>query len=145
MKDPTAWEVDDLNELIKGQAEESIALEFKRADALEDLANRQSADRRKEEISKDVSAFANRTGGVIIYGIEEDDDEPYPAKALSPINPTKCSKERLEQIIASRIKPPIQNLVIRPVQVGSDAYVYAVNIPASHTALRPPTSAITDV
>jgi hypothetical protein len=134
MKDPALWELDDLNELIRSQAEESITLEFKRADTLEGLDNRQLADKRKDEISKDVSAFANRTGGVIVYGIEEDGAEPHPARALSPINPAKCSKERLEQIIASRIKPAIQNLVIRPVKVSADGYAYVVKIPASHTA-----------
>ena len=29
MKDPAFWELDDLNELIGSQAEESITLEFK--------------------------------------------------------------------------------------------------------------------
>lgn len=134
MKDPKAWELDDLHELISTHAEESSTLEFKRGQVLEDLDNQQLADRRKEEISKDVSAFANRMGGVIVYGMEEDNDEPHPAKDFSPVNPTKCSKERLEQIIASRIKPPIPNLVIRSIHVRSDACVYVVTIPSSHTA-----------
>ena len=60
MKDPALWELDDLNELIATQAEESSTLEFKRGQVLDDLANRQSAADRREEISIDVSAFANR-------------------------------------------------------------------------------------
>ena len=133
MKDPKAWELEDLNELIATQAEESSTLEFKHGRVLENLSNRQSADKRKDDISIDVSAFANRSGGVIIYGMEEEGQKPHPAKALTPIDPAKCSKERLEQIITSRIKPSIQNILIRPIQTGG-GFAYVVIIPGSHTA-----------
>jgi predicted HTH transcriptional regulator len=134
MKDAATWTADDLNELITNQAEESISLEFKHGQVLEDLQNRQAADRRKDEISKDVSAFANRMGGVIIYGLEETKQEPHQAKALTPINPAKCSKERLEQIITSRIRPAIQGLMITPIELRPREVVYVVKIPRSHTA-----------
>jgi hypothetical protein len=134
MKDAALWTLDDLNQLIKEQAEESLSLEFKHGQILEDLENRQAADRRKEEISKDVSAFANRLGGVIVYGLEEAKHEPHQAKALTPIDPAKCSKERLEQIITSRIRPPIEGLVINPIELSPGGVVYAVKIPRSHTA-----------
>jgi hypothetical protein len=133
MKDAALWTADDLNELITDQAEESISLEFKHGQVLEDLENRQVADRRKEEISKDVSAFANRMGGVIIYGMEEAPQERHHATALSPIDPEKCSKERLEQIITSRIRPRIQ-VVVNPIGLGPGKVVYVVKIPRSHTA-----------
>ncbi len=134
MKDAKVWELDDLNELMATQAEESSVLEFKHGKVLEDLSNRQLVDKRKEEISIDVSAFANRSGGVIIYGMEERARAPHLAEALAPIDPAKCSKERLEQIITSRIKPPIQNIDIRPIEVDSRGYAYVVIIPGSHTA-----------
>jgi len=134
MKNPTAWELDDLNELIATQAEESSTLEFKHGQVLEELSNRLTANRRRDEISIDVSAFANRSGGVIVYGMEEEKQAPHFAKALTPIDPAKCSKERLEQIITFRIKPPIQNVVIRPIKILSSGCAYVVIIPASHTA-----------
>jgi hypothetical protein len=134
MRDAALWTADDLKELITDQAEESISLEFKHGQVLEDLENHQGAERRKEEISKDVSAFANRTGGIIVYGIEEAKQEPHQAKALTPVDPAKCSKERLEQIITSRIGPPIQGLVINSIQLSPRRVVYVVKIPRSHTA-----------
>jgi hypothetical protein len=137
MKNAAIWEADDLNELIRSQAEESVTLEFKAGQVLEDLENRQGADKRKEQISIDVSAFANRIGGVIVYGIEEDNREPHQALALSAIDPSRCSKERLEQIIASRIKPRIQGILIRPVILSTtepSGVAYIVKIPRSHTA-----------
>jgi hypothetical protein len=134
MSDPKEWNVDDLHELIATQAEESSTLEFKHGQVLEDLNNRLLADKRKIEISIDVSAFANRSGGTILYGMKEEEQEPHSATELSPIDPAKCSKERLEQIITSRIKPPIQNIVIRPIKVSASGCAYIVTIPSSHTA-----------
>jgi Putative DNA-binding domain len=134
MNDPKDWKLDDLKELIATQAEETSTLEFKHGKVLEDLNNRLSAEDRKEEISKDVSAFANRSGGVILYGMEEEKREPHAATALAPIDPAKCSKERLEQIIMSRLKPPIQNIAILPIKVDTRRYAYVVIIPGSHTA-----------
>ena len=130
MKDPKDWELDDLKELITIHAEESSTLEFKHGWALEELSN----EKKKDDISIDVSAFANRSGGIIIYGMEEDRAEPHCAKALTSIDAKKCSKERLEQIITSRIKPSIQNIGIRPIKIDTSGYAYVVIIPASHTA-----------
>ena len=55
----------DLDSLILNHIEENIHLDYKAADALS------KSDNKKKEISKDVSAFANSDGGVIIYGIRE--------------------------------------------------------------------------
>ena len=57
----------DITALIHGKAEESIHLDFKAAESLGD------SNPKKNEIAKDVSAFANSDGGIIIYGISEQD------------------------------------------------------------------------
>ena len=54
----------DLLALISAGVEESAALDYKRADSL----NKRD-DKKKTEITKDVSSFANSAGGTIIYGI----------------------------------------------------------------------------
>lgn len=66
--------------------------------------------------------------------MDEETSGPHTATALSPIDPAKCSKERFEQIITSRIKPSIQNIVIRPIKVSASGCVFVVRIPSSNTA-----------
>jgi predicted HTH transcriptional regulator len=73
--------VQDLVDLINLKQEESLQLDFKRAESLD------STERRKAEISKDVSAFANSAGGTIVYGIGESAGEPHVAEIFSPIDP----------------------------------------------------------
>ena len=131
---PTEWRETDIEQLIKDEAEESLNLEFKRSDALESMTIANRAEKVKTDISKDVSSFANSAGGIIIYGIEEDEQPPHKAKAISPIDPAKCSKERLEQVINSRIQPHIQGLRIDPVPLSGRKVSYLVNIPQSFTA-----------
>ena len=56
------WNENELNVLIENEVEESSYLEYKKCDSLK------KNDREKNEVSKDVSAFANADGGIIVYG-----------------------------------------------------------------------------
>lgn len=131
MKTPAEWSEADLIELIRIKQEEGLQLDFKRAESLD------SADKKKMEISKDVSAFANSAGGAIIYGMAESGSQPHYAEKLSPIEPSAYSKEWLEQVINSRIQPRIQGLVINSATLNSShpgKCAYIVCIPQSTTA-----------
>jgi len=90
--------------MIQEKERESAALEYKGAAALA------KEDRPKNEISKDVSAFANAGGGVIIYGIAENSSRE--ADKLEGIDPKMISKEWLEDVISSRIHRKIHLLTI---------------------------------
>ena len=79
---------DDINRIVSEKWEESLNLEFKSS---EELSN---TDPKKKEISKDVSAFANSAGGIIIYGIQE---ENHVAEAVSFVDGNTITKEWLEQ------------------------------------------------
>ncbi len=70
INDISTWTEADLTRLISQQEEESLTLEYKRSDSLG------REDREKNEMAKDVSAHANSDGGVLIYGIEEDNHRP---------------------------------------------------------------------
>lgn len=59
---------DDLNALVLAKAPESIELEYKA-----ELPGMGDSD--KKEYLADVSAFANTSGGVLLYGIETEKDE----------------------------------------------------------------------
>jgi predicted HTH transcriptional regulator len=128
MKPSSEWSEKDLLELISSKYEESLQLDFKRAESLD------SSEKKKIEISKDVSAFANSAGGTIVYGIAESNQEPRCAESLSPIDPSKYNKEWVEQIVNSRIQPRIQGVLINPVPLAGGKVAYVVCIPQSTTA-----------
>ena len=116
---------DDLNNLIRDKIEESINLDYKAAGAL--------ADNKIKEISKDVSAFANSDGGVIIYGIEEQNHVP---KSFSFIDGNKITKEWLENKIDGNIQQNIEGLLIHPIRIDGklEQTVFIVQIPMSSDA-----------
>jgi len=124
------WNLKRIKELLDHRIEENLNLDYKAGDAL------QHNDKNANEISKDVSAFANSDGGVIIYGIEEDKQNKHFPGDISPINRRIISKEWLEQIIQSTIRPKIDNVIIYPVPLdeSSDLVLYIVDIPQSNTA-----------
>ena len=110
--------------LIRSRAEESIHIEFKAGPALD------WTDSRKKEIAKDVSAFANSDGGIIIYGLSEENNA---ASGYSFVDRNEFSKEWLEQVINSKIKRRIPDLEIDVIRVGNkiSQSVYVVRIPRS--------------
>ena len=121
----------DLQALIHNKIEESTTLEYKAAASLSREQDK------KEEITKDVSAFANATGGRLIYGIKEHDAKAkkHLPELIDPVDQTRYSKEWLEHIIGS-IRPTIENIVITPVHItsGVNTFCYVVDIPQSTTA-----------
>lgn len=117
----------DIQLLINTGAEESINLEFKSAESLS------QNDKKKSEIAKDVSAFANSAGGFIVYGIRE---ENHKASLLSPVDGTIFTKEWLEQVIQTRIQRKIEGLSIIPIRINNDikTSLYIIKIPESSLA-----------
>jgi schlafen family protein len=123
------WNLDRLEQLVRENVEENLSLEYKSAEALG------KSDAKKAEIVKDVSAFANSTGGVLIYGIAEfqQRDQRHRPEKIDPVNRLEYSKEWLEQIIQS-IQPRIDGILIEPINVEDSSVCYVVTIPQSHTA-----------
>lgn len=118
------YNIDDITALIDNEAEESVHLDFKAAGALS------KDDKKKAEIAKDVSAFANSDGGIIVYGIEE---QEHKAHALSYIDGNTYTKEWLEQVIQDNIQRRIEGLEIFPIRDNGDITksIYIVKIPRS--------------
>ena len=118
---------DYIRNLIDNEMEEDIYLEFKDGRALG------KEDRKKNEISKDVSAFANSDGGIIVYGIEE---ENHKANGVSFIDGNEITKEWLEQIINSKIYRKIEDVRIYPIRFDNDIKksVYVIKMPVSARA-----------
>lgn len=128
MNEPWNWTMSDLEELIKTKRKESIDLDYKESRAL------QNNDKCKNEISKDISAFANSAGGTIIYGIRE--DKYIPIEIDEGIDITQISKEWMEQVISSRIQRKIEGVRIHQVDLNkaSGKAAYIIYIPQSKRA-----------
>jgi hypothetical protein len=121
------YNIDTLTSFIENEIEESIHIEFKSGEALS------KTDSKKKEVSKDVSAFANSDGGIIIYGISE---KYHKADSFAFVDGTIYTKEWLEQIISTTIKRNIDGLKIFPVRNNGNLKesVYVVQIPSSINA-----------
>lgn len=121
------YDFDTLKSFINNGIEESQYIEFKSGEALS------KKDAHKKEISKDVSAFANSDGGIIIYGISE---KNHKADSFSFIDGNEFNKEWLEQIISSNINRSIPNLKIFPIRKNGNIKetIYVVQIPSSTEA-----------
>jgi len=125
--DKELYEEIDIIQLMDDQIEEAINLEFKSADAL------RNTDKCKNELLKDISSFANSTGGIIIYGIEE---KEHCAHSLTYIDGSQVTKEWIEQVINTRITRRIHDIQIYPIRFEKNLSqtVYLIKVPESYMA-----------
>src|ERR1035437_439979 len=129
MKPPWKWSEDDIRALVTNQVEESLTLDYKACDALA------PTDKKKKEISKDVSAFANSAGGAIVFGVTE--DKHIPTGLDVGYLPSNISKEWIEQVINGNIQRRIDGVRINPVHLtgaGAGKVLYVVAVPQSARA-----------
>ena len=101
--------INDLQALITNEVQESIHLDYKDSRALNKS--------KRHEIAKDVSAFANSDGGVIIYGITE--DQHLPKQLDEGVDHSVFSREWLEEVIGSNVNPTIDDIIIKKLGVKS--------------------------
>lgn len=119
---------EDLENLVRNHKQEDSFLDFKR-----DLYGKTDTD--KKELLKDVSAFANGSGGEIIIGIEEDNYSQ--AKILCGFTTTNISveKNRIEQIIMNGLEPKLDTFKVRYIYIGNHRFVMIIRI--EHSPLFP--------
>ncbi len=128
-KDPWEWTESELQSLIDNRVPEAVGLEYKRLNSLG------KADKKRTEISKDISAMANSDGGVVIYGIKtysEEGKKHIPQDFDEEISCTQVSIEWLEQIASSNIQPSIDGLRFHHIELKAkptDGFVYVVYVP----------------
>lgn len=121
-RDLTSTVEHDIQSLIEDQAAEGTHLEFKR-----DIPGR-NAEARHEFVA-DVSAFANASGGDLVYGIEEDGEGR--ALAIRPVAGNADEEaRRLLDMLLNGVQPRIPGVLIQTVPMAG-GFVAIVRVPQS--------------
>src|SRR5262249_43739945 len=110
----------DVADLAEAKVEEGIRLEFKRTFSTSDgQPDRWMRDQAgigriaRDDIAKEVVAFANAYGGVVIIGIDETDDHPKRARQLASVPRVADCAEQLARALRAIIDPPLPMLEVR--------------------------------
>jgi len=118
MKPPTT--LAEIQALIDNSVAESIHLDYKGSEALVGKTS---------EIAKDVSAFANSDGGIIIYGVRE--EGRLPKSIDQGVDHKKRTREWLEQVIQSNVSPIIDDLRIYQIPLNDSNSLYVIQVARS--------------
>jgi len=132
----TNWTFKELEQYVSENPSENTYLDFKDSRALT-----QWNEAQKDELAKDVSAFANSGGGMLIYGAKEKvqgDGTPRFDGFDGVGIPTSTTRETIENILTSEkyIHRKIDGLLIRPVPVPNvpGAVYLVIYVPRSERA-----------
>jgi hypothetical protein len=113
----------DLQGLVDNQVIERKTLEYKR-----DLPGATHMERK--EFLRDVSSFANTSGGHIVYGIREQDGRPAELCGLAVTDPG-AEIARLENILRDGLRPRLNAVQFGWVTVGAGRHALAIRVPIS--------------
>jgi predicted HTH transcriptional regulator len=115
MKPANDWDEAYLQELIRVGEQEGLRLDYKASAALD------KTDGKKNEVSKDVSAFANSAGGYLVYGMLE--NKHVPTSIDGGVDRNLITKGWLESVIKSRISPIIEDFAVKQVSLPTKAQI----------------------
>lgn len=115
--------IDDVRGLVRDKIPEGKTLDYKVHLQIE------TKDERKE-ILTDICAFANASGGIIIYGIEE---EAGTAKDLIGV---KCDNQdvvklKLDSLVRDGIEPRIWGVQVVSIPFDTEHYIFIIKVPSS--------------
>jgi predicted HTH transcriptional regulator len=113
----------DLIELLNAQVPEGLYLDYKR-----DMYG--NTNDGKQELLKDVSAFANAHGGHLIIGMDEQGGIPIAIDGIATADPDQLILW-LEQLMRDGIEPRMPGVRSVPVRLTSGSYCFVVRVPRS--------------
>lgn len=117
--------LDDLQALVDADERESDILEYK-------TARKRLESKDRDEAAKDISAFANASGGLLIYGIATDAKDKTKPTALDPIEPWNVNY--LLHTIPAAIRHPIVGIRHKTFPVGGTPAALLFDVPESPLA-----------
>ncbi len=113
----------DIRSLMEDEVPESKVIDYKKR-----LPG--PSELEKKEFLRDVSSFANASGGHLVYGIAEENGVPVKICGLAGIDPDK-EILRLESMVQTGISPRIPGISMRSVPMEGGKFVIVVRIPKS--------------
>jgi predicted HTH transcriptional regulator len=113
----------DLQRLINDSASESNSIEYKDRLTL-------NTDPEKKEILKDLSAFANSSGGDILFGVKAEKGIPKQLVGIDIDNKDSMTL-RIEDILRYGIQPRIPYVKIHFVPLQNNRSVLIIRVPKS--------------
>lgn len=122
----------DLQELVDDRVQEGKTIEYKREMYRLDIADSKGREKQREELLKDISSFANTTGGHLLIGVDEDNGVPTDVCGFECANPDAI-KSQITQLIEKWLEPRI-SLTVLAIQNESDRCVLVIRIPQSRIA-----------
>jgi hypothetical protein len=129
-KDANSITIRDVEGFVSRRIEENLNLDYK------DISNLNEKNLKGffDELSKDVSAFANSEGGLIILGVKEEKDRKgnriFP-KEIAWGDASLLSRERLEDNLIGKIHSRIDGLKIVPIRNDAGGVIFLIDIPKS--------------
>lgn len=113
----------DLLDLIENSVLEKKTLDYK-------VSFSGNSDEDKREFLKDITSFANSSGGDIIFGIKEDNG--VPVEIVGILKGEVDAKIRwIEDLVRQAVQPRISGIKIQPIDLGGDLAALIVRIPKS--------------
>ena len=131
----------DIQSLIDSEAPEGEQIEFKKElpgerGTPDPWGNGENkiGNHAKDTILKEIVAFANAYGGVLLIGIEESDEKPAVAAKISPIPRCNDLAERLKLVFRDRVEPQLVRIDIVGVPIDGESGVVVIRVGRSRLA-----------
>lgn len=121
LKDASGVTGSDVASFIQKKIEENLNLDYTRIESFNN----------KEDITKEVSSFANSNGGLIILGVEEKDENGHNVPNEIVWGKADLSKEKLESVLTSNIQPSIVGVRIFLIRNQNGEVIFLIDIPQS--------------
>lgn len=133
MKESWHWIYEDLEKLI-GQAE-SINLDFKESKLFQE-----QREKIADNLTREVSAFANTEGGTIVIGIKEkrEGKTRVAASIDEGVDIHQWSPEMVQQIIEANLRPYLTGIRVKTIPVNPEKTrcAYVIHVPQGQTAYQ---------
>lgn len=122
--------IDDIKNLVNNQVAEGLSLDYK-------VQNYDKTSGGKKELLKDITAFANSSGGDLIIGVG--DDKYNQASFIKGIETTNIAEEvnRIEQIIYNGTEPKLNTFKVKYIKLNNNSNKYIIIVRVESSPLFP--------